>query len=80
MRVMLLDTWDEYTVDLPPDASVLDLKREALSRARIGRSPAEYEVKYNGARLDEQAGSLSQLGLPSDAPVIVLPRRRRPAR
>jgi len=80
MRVTLLDTWDEYRLDLPPDASVSDLKRETLSRARVRRSPDEYEVKYNGARLDERAGTLTQLGIPSDAPVIVLPRRRRPAR
>ncbi len=80
LRVTLLDTWDEYLLNLPGDASVADLKRAVLDRARVRRSPDEYEVKYNGARLDERAGSLAQLGLPPNAPVIVLSRRRRPAR
>ncbi len=79
LRVTVLDVWDEIPLRLPPQASVTDLKREALARARVRARPDEYEVKYQGARLEE-GGSLADLGLPPNAAVIVLPRRRRPAR
>jgi hypothetical protein len=77
---MVLDTWDEYSFRLAPGVSVADLKRDALSRARVRGNPANYEVKYNGARLDEEGRSLTDLGLPPNAAVIVLSSRRRPAR
>jgi hypothetical protein len=80
LRVRVLDTWDEYRFRIGPGVSVADLKREILGQAGIRRSPDEYEVKYNGARLDESGRSLADLGLPPNAAVIVLPSRRRPAR
>ena len=80
LRVTLLDTWEEHTLHLPSGTLVSDLKGAALARSRIRRSPAEYEVKYNGARLDEGNRTLADSGLSSNAAVIVLPVRRRPAR
>jgi hypothetical protein len=59
---------------------VADLKRLALATARVNGSPDEYEAKYNGAGLPEAGHTLDQLGLPPNAAVIVLPRRRRPVR
>ena len=80
LRVMVLDTWDEYPFRIAPGSSVTDLKHEVLVQAGIRRNPDEYEVKYNGARLDEPGRPLAELGLPENAAVIVLPLRRRPAR
>lgn len=80
LRVRLLDTWDEYAFPMAPGASVGDLKRDVLARAGVRALPDEYEVKYNGARLDESGRSLAELGVPPNAAVIVLPSRRRPAR
>ena len=80
LRVRVLDTWDEYPFRIVPGVSVADLKREALIRAGIRGNPEEYEVKYNGARLDDGSRPLAELGLPRNAAVIVLPSRRRPAR
>lgn len=80
LRVMVLDAWDEFPVRLPGTASIADLKREALARARVRAAPEDYEVKYNGARLDEDGRPLAELGLSPNAAVIVLPRRRRPVR
>ncbi len=79
-RVRVHDVWDDFPLDLPPQATVADLKRAALQLARVRRPPEDYEVKYNGARLDERSGSLADLGLPPNAPLIVLPLRRRPVR
>jgi len=80
LRVRVLDTWDEYPFQIAPGTSVADLKRDVLVQAGIRRHPDEYEVKYNGARIDEGGRPLAELGLPPNAAVIVLPRRRRPAR
>lgn len=80
LRVRVLDTWDEYTFRIAPGASVGDLKRDVLKQAGVRTDPDQYEVKYNGARLDEPGRPLAELGLPENAAVIVLPRRRRPAR
>ena len=80
LRVTVLDTWDEYSFRITPGASVADLKHEVLGQAGIRRNPDEYEVKYNGARLDEPGRPLAELGLPQNAAMIVLARRRRPAR
>jgi hypothetical protein len=77
---MVLDTWNEYPFRVAPGVSVADLKREALARAGVRSNPDHYEVKYNGARLDETGRPLAELGLPPNAAVIVLPSRRRPAR
>ena len=80
LRVTLLDTWEEHTLHLPRSALVSDLKCATLARSRIRRPAVEYEVKYNGARLDEGNRTLAEAGLQANAAVIVLPIRRRPAR
>lgn len=80
LRVRLLDTWDEYPFRVVPGVSLADLKRAALARAGVRGNPEHYEVKYNGARLDDRGRPLAELGLPPNAAVIVLPTRRRPAR
>lgn len=80
LRVTVLDTWDEAVLTLPPSALVSDVKRLALERAKVTRSPAEYVVKYKGALLDENGRTLADAGLPPNSALIVLPRRRRPVR
>jgi hypothetical protein len=80
LRVMVLDAWDQIPLRLSGATSLADLKREALGRARVRGAPEDYEVKYNGARLEENGRTLAELGLPPNAAVILLARRRRPAR
>lgn len=80
VRVTLLDTWEEHLFQVPPTTRISDLKQETLARSRIRRAPAEYEVKYNGARLDEGARTLADAGVADHGALIVLPVRRRPAR
>lgn len=80
LRVMVHDAWD--TVPLAPaaDATVADVKAAALAAARITRAPAEYGVKFRGAELRDEALTLAAAGIPDDANLIVLRRRRRPVR
>src|SRR5581483_1414693 len=80
LRVMVPDVWDEVTLDLPPSTPVAELKRLALERSRVRREPDEYVVKFRGAELTDETRTLAESGLVPNAPLIVLPRRRRPVR
>ncbi|HEY6947722.1 MAG TPA: hypothetical protein VI297_02805 [Gemmatimonadales bacterium] len=80
MRVTVLDAWDAVTLDVPLSTSLADLKREALARARVRGDPDRYLVKFRGAELDDERRSLQEAGVPANAPLIVLSRRRRPVR
>jgi hypothetical protein len=80
LRVTVLDAWDAVTLDVPPTTSLGDLKRAALARARVRGDPDAYLVKFRGAELDDETRSLQEAGVPANAPLIVLSRRRRPVR
>jgi hypothetical protein len=80
VRVLVLDTWEEFPFDLPADTGLTELKRRALSAARV-TSPAEgCEIKFRGALLPEGETTLGGAGVVPNGALIVLPRRRRPAR
>jgi hypothetical protein len=42
--------------------------------------PAGYMVKYRGAQLLDEQRTLAEAGVVSNAPLIVMARRRRPVR
>jgi len=79
VRVMVHAAWDEIELALPPTATVAELKRAALARARVTRAPEAFEVKYRGAVVDD-ARTLGDAGIVPNAHVIVLSRRRLPVR
>jgi hypothetical protein len=56
------------------------VKRRALSAARVRGEPEDYVVKFRGAELGEDGRTLAQAGVGPNAALIVLPRRRVPAR
>jgi hypothetical protein len=80
VRVTLLDTWEEITLRIPSSTLISELKRTVLARSRIRRPPAEYVVKYKGAELDEAGKTLADAGVAPNGSLIVLSRRRVPAR
>ena len=80
LRVTLLDTWEETDLELPPGTLVADIKRAALERSGIKRSPADYVVKFRGAALDEGGRTLADAGIPPNGELIVLLSRRVPVR
>jgi hypothetical protein len=80
VRVTVADVWDAVALDLAPSTSLAELKREALMRSRVVRDPAEYVIKFRGAEMLDESTSLKDAGIPPNAPLIVLPRRRRPLR
>lgn len=80
LRVTVLDTWDEVSLELPPATPLSEVKRAALAASRVRRPPAEYVLKYRGAELFEGKATLADAGVRPDAALIVLPRRRSPVR
>ena len=80
IRVMVHDVWDEVKLDVPGSASLGEVKRLALERARVPRDPAGYLVKHRGAEVRDEARTLADEGVVPNTPLIVLSRRRRPVR
>jgi hypothetical protein len=77
---MVEDVWDEVLLELPPETSVAEIKRQALTRTRVRRDPSEYVIKFRGAELSDESRSAADAGLVPNGALIVLSRRRRPVR
>lgn len=80
LRVMVLDVWDQFDLDVEPAATVDEFKHEALARARVPGDPDAYVVKFRGYELLDGTRSLADAGVVPHASLIVLARRRRPVR
>ena len=80
LRVMVEDVWNEVLLELAPETSVAEIKRQALVASRVSRDPAQYVVKYRGAELSDESRSAAESGLVPNGALIVLARRRRPVR
>lgn len=80
VRVMVEDAWDQVTLDLQPAATIADAKQRALALTHTRGAPAEYVVKFRGAEVLDESRTLAEAGVPANAALIVLPRRRRPVR
>jgi hypothetical protein len=80
VRVKVLDSLDEVTLDVAPDTTISELKRVALTECRIRRRPGDYVVKHLGSELFENGHTLADAGVGPNSALIVLPRRRRPSR
>lgn len=80
VRVTVQDVWDEVHLELPPSTPVAELKRRALEIARRAGDPARFTVKYRGAEVLDEQRTLAEVGVVRNAPLIVLPKRRRPVR
>jgi hypothetical protein len=80
VRITVQDAWDQVTLTLAPTASVQEAKRRALILTHVTGRPEDYVVKYRGAELLDEGGSLADHGVVPNAALIVLPRRRRPVR
>ncbi len=80
LRVTVLDTWDEIRLPRLGAQTLAELKRTALDAARVTGDPAAFMLKFGGAELRDESQSVDGAGLPDDAAVIVLRRRRRAVR
>ena len=79
LNVTVSDVWDTVTVTASPTTALGGVKAEALEEA-LGRrpDPTAYLLKYRGAEVLDESRTVGDLGIGSGAPLIVLPRHRRP--
>lgn len=82
VRVMVTEVWDQVVLSVGSTTTVAELKREALARAlRRSAIPFDrYIVKFRGAPVLDESVTLGSIGVGANAPLIVLPGRRRPVR
>ena len=80
VRIMVEDTWDQVSLELPPTTPVAELKRRALAMTHTSGEPEGFVVKFRGAEVLDETRSLTQAGVVGNAQLIVLRRRRRPVR
>jgi hypothetical protein len=80
LRVKLTNVWDELHLDLDPATSLTSLKQQVLDASGIRDNPARYVVKYRGAQVFEPGATVASMGLPKNAALVMLPRRREPVR
>jgi len=79
LKVTVSDVWDTVIVTVSPTTALGGVKAEALEEA-LGRrpDPTAYLLKYRGAEVLDESQTVGDLGIGSGAPLIVLPRHRRP--
>lgn len=81
IKVRLGDTWQELEIDVSADDTVAAVKQRALAeQKRPASSSPQYEVKFGGALVRDEAVSLGALGVTDGSSLIILARRRRPVR
>lgn len=80
VRVMVEAMWDQVALELPAATTVGEIKQRALSLTHASGRAEDYLVKYRGAELLDEARSLTEAGVVSNAALIVLSRRRQPVR
>lgn len=80
LRVMVHEMWDAIPMEQPAEASIATVKAAALLAARVVEPAEQFAVKFRGAEVRDESQSLAALGVPDDANLIVLRRRRRPVR
>lgn len=80
LRVTVQDAWDAVPLELPDSTPVAELKLRALAMAHVTGDPGEYEVKFRGATLRNEAVTLADARVVDNAALIVLPIRRRAVR
>ncbi len=80
VRVKLTRVWDEVHLDLDPETPLAEVKRQVLDASGVLEDPARYVVKFRGAQIMEAGATLGNIGVPPNAALVMLPRRREPVR
>jgi hypothetical protein len=80
IRVTVLDTLEEIDLKVPTSTTVADVKQAALTQSRVRGPASEFVVKWKGAELYEGDRTLADAGVLPNGALIVLRRRRIPAR
>lgn len=80
LRVRVHEAWDDVNLALPVHATVGEVKQRVLEIVGEQDAPAEFVIKFRGVELRHEEQTLADAGVPDDAALIVLRRRRRAVR
>ncbi len=81
LRVTVADAWEVFGLETGPGDTIGALKRRGLEAAHVDPARAGlYAVKVGGALVADETRTLANLGVPDNAPLVILFRRRRPVR
>lgn len=81
LRVTVVDSWRMCALEARANEKIAAVKLRALAAAGIGPARAgDYVVKYGGALIGNESRSLSELGVPDGAALVVLSAHRRAVR
>lgn len=82
VRVQLPEVWDAVRLEIPPTASVMTLKREALAQlaAEDAGDPEAFVTKLNGVEVLDEDVSIADAGAKNGSTFLITYRRRRPVR
>jgi len=81
LRVTVLDGWRQVALEARANEKIAAVKQRALAAAGIAPDrAAAYVVKFGGALVNDEARSLSDLGVPNGGALVVLSARRRAVR
>lgn len=78
LRVMVHESWDDVPLEVAPDTTVGDLKRQALAATHAARDADAYEVKFRGALIGDESQTLAAVGVVPNVQLIILSKRRQP--
>lgn len=80
IRVTVLDNLEEIDLRVPLWTTVAEVKRAALAGTGVRVPESEFVMKWKGAELYEGDRTLADAGVLPNGALIVLRRRRVPAR
>ncbi len=78
LRVLVHESWDDVSLEVGPDTTVGDLKRQALATTHAARDADAYEVKFRGALIGDESQTLAAVGVVPNVQLIILSKRRQP--
>ncbi len=81
VRAQVPEVWDAVRIEAPRSASVLELKRRALTELVPDAADAEvYVVKVRGFEVLDETVSLDAASLRDGSTLLITGRRRRPVK
>ena len=78
LRVLVHESCDDVSLEVGPDTTVGDLKRQALAATHAARDADAYEVKFRGALIGDESQTLAAVGVVPNVQLIILSNRRQP--
>jgi hypothetical protein len=80
LRVRVSEAWSDVDIPWSSELRIGELKLRALVATQRGGDPADYEVKFRGAKILEEGRTIGELKVPAGAGLLVQRWRRQAVR